>query len=126
MASSVVKLRWSTRHCQASLNLAKCRVFSPWGFGGPPKPAPRPIDEGSTFFGVPVGPDGFDQGIAAERLELMLQRLKLLDSSLAKFLLLRSCLGVCRINHHLARQGGSETRDRVGSPSAGRRAGPSL
>ena len=62
------------------------------------------VEEGSVFLGIPVGGTGFMKDhiyAVAERMRLILSKLGQLDSSLAKFLIIRASFGACRINHFL-------------------------
>ena len=55
---------------------------------------------GVEVLGVPIGHESFVAKTLMrklEELEFLLGRLALLESSLAKFLLLRACLGACRV-----------------------------
>ena len=87
-----------------TVNSSKCRIFSPSAdFPMIAELSDIPVvlaDGGITVLGVPVGSEDSIRHYLEQRREdlvCMLSRLKLLDSALAKFLLLRACLGVCRI-----------------------------
>jgi hypothetical protein len=91
-----------------TLNLEKCSLF---GDTSSPPSTPFlaqiphiPGSEGVVVLGVPVGSDDF---ILRHTIEIeetmknMLSRLSQLQPSFARFLLLRECLGPCRVNHLL-------------------------
>ena len=89
------------------LNLSKCRLIGPGAaqpdpvFDGIPRSS---LDEGMVVLGVPVGnPDFMERFVndVVTKLTNMAARIELLKNNVAKFLLLRACFGVCRINHLL-------------------------
>ena len=62
------------------------------------------VEEGSIFLGVAVGGAAFmkeHSSAISEKIMVLLEKLGQLDSSLAKFLILRASFGACRINHLL-------------------------
>ena len=88
-----------------SLNVAKCKIYSPACY--------EPVDElrevphspeGSAFLGVPIGDESFVQAKLTDilgDLRTILKRLGELDSPLVHFVLLRSCPGTCKMVHLL-------------------------
>ena len=87
-----------------TVNAEKSKLFLPNNdevpletFVGVPR---IPASSGVEVLGVPIGSESFVAKTLArklEELEFLLSRLALLESSLAKFLLLRACLGACRV-----------------------------
>ena len=85
------------------VNAEKCKLFLPnsevipfESFSGI---ARVPATHGVEVLGVPIGSESFVAGTLQsklEELESLLSRLAMHESSLAKFLLLRACLGTCR------------------------------
>ena len=62
------------------------------------------FDQGAAVLKVPVGSStAIRRSLSAkiEELDKLLAKLKALDCPMKKILLLRSCLGACRINHLL-------------------------
>ena len=60
--------------------------------------------EGTIVLGVPIGSDDFTAKFIDDvcaKLAHLANRIGLLKSAIAKFLLLRACFGACRINHLL-------------------------
>ena len=89
------------------LNPSKCKLFGPGAtspdvaFDGIPR---HSLDEGTVVLGVPIGNDAFVNTIVDDdcaKLTHMAERIGLLKSNIANFLLLRACFGACRINHLL-------------------------
>ena len=86
-------------------NLGKCPVVGKCeqslahvGFVGTPQVS---IEAGSVFLGVPVGEPAITENhiaAVAGKTHALLAKLSQLDSSLAKFLILRASFGACRIN----------------------------
>ena len=89
------------------LSPSKCKLFGPGAsdpgvaFVGIPRYS---LDEGTVILGVPIGNAAFVNKHFNEvcaKLTHMAERIGLLKSNIANFLLLRACFGACRINHLL-------------------------
>ena len=89
------------------LNLAKCKLFGPGASTSDPafEGIPRySLDQGTVVLGVPIGTATFVEDFVSEvcaKLSHMADRIGLLKSNIARFLLLRACFGACRVNHPL-------------------------
>ena len=62
------------------------------------------LDQGTVVLGVPIGSAAFVENFVSDictKLSYMAERIGLLKSNIAKFLLLRACFGACRVNHLL-------------------------
>ena len=62
------------------------------------------LEEGTVVLGVPIGNASFVDTFVDDvcrKLTHMAERIGLMKSNIAKFLLLRACFGACRINHLL-------------------------
>ena len=94
------------------LNISKCKIFGP--AAGVNEPAfdgiPRiPMTEGTILLGVPIGSDSSIEDVCT-KIETLLSKVSLLKSNVSKFLLLRACLGACKVNHllHAVRETGAK------------------
>ena len=86
-----------------TINKGKCKLFTPTELmdSSVLPDVPRVgAESGIVVLGVPVGSEVFVTSFVEQRLtdlEGMLGRLRQLDSSLTKFLILRACLGACKV-----------------------------
>ena len=89
------------------LNVPKCKLFGSAAsnpdpvFDGIPRYS---LDDGTVVLGVPIGSAAFVDNYVSEvcaKLSHMAERIGMMTSNIAKFLLLRACFGACRINHLL-------------------------